>query len=98
MKIIMSLLVGTIGEANYKTPWTKKTVATFPQPDHDNFVTIVEKTIEQEQPFCVWFGYELDGEQPTPQLCDLVQKTAQQYINDGRLIVLDSRRQNHISV
>ena len=58
----------------------------------------LERTIEREHPFCVWFGYEFDGATPTPQLCDLVERTAQQYIDDGKLIVLDSRWKNHISV
>ena len=71
------------------------------QKSHNDadFAPNIARTIAKDQPFCVWFGYDFDSsKQPTSQLCDLVQDTAERYTTDGKLVVIDSRWKNHISI
>ena len=94
LSIIVSLLTHTTGEANYKTPWTDVSQHV---PGRKDFIPLVKSTIEKEQPFCVWFGFDFDTDQPSEELCELVQDIAGEYITDGRLVILDSRWQQHIT-
>ena len=94
MSMIVSLLTNATGEGNYKMPWTSKEQERL---DHVDFAPSVTRTIAKDQPFCVWFGYDF-CHQPSSQLCHLVQDTAEQYITDGKLVVIDSRWKDHVSI
>ena len=90
MSIIVSLLTTTTGESNYKMPWSVQ--ETQRQHNNADFVPNITRTIAKDQPFCVWLGYDFDSHsRPPSQLCDLVQDTAEHYITDGKLVVIDSR-------